>query len=257
MTAIPRVPAVVLAGGRNKPPVAVATGSEFRALTPFQGRPMLDHVIVALSEAESIGEITVVGPIPASDQFQVVADHGGFVENIYAGLEALEAESVLIVTSDIPFITAESIDGFICHARAEAADIVYPVVAVEQCYKRFPGLKRTAVRLKEGEFTGGNVALVRRDFMEAQRERIARTYALRKSPVKLALMIGLGTALKLAGTVAFRKPLLSIPQLESSISRLIGGKARAVVTTYAELATDIDRDSDLAAAENVKTLPGS
>ena len=254
---IPSVPAVVLAGGRNKPPMAAAAGSEYRALTPFRGRPMVDHVVRALCEAESVAEITVVGPIPASNGFRVIADHGGFVENIYAGLDAVEAEFVLISTSDIPFVTSESIDAFIAQARAEDADVVYPVVRLEDCYKQFPGIKRTAVRLKEGEFTGGNVALVRKEFMDTQRERIARAYGLRKSPLQLALMIGLGTAIKLAGTIILRRPLLSIPQLESSISRVIGGKSLAAVTGYAELATDIDRDSDLAVAESVRTLPES
>jgi GTP:adenosylcobinamide-phosphate guanylyltransferase len=249
------IPAVVLAGGRNKPEMAAATGVEMRALIPIGGRPMLEHVLDALSAAESIGEITVVGAAPSSNGFRHIADRGGFVENIYSGLEQVHSDNAVISTSDIPFVTAESVDDFVRLARVEGADIIYPIVRVEDCYSRFPGVKRTAVRLNEGSYTGGNIMLVRRAFMEAQRERLARAYALRKSPLKLALMVGFGTTFKLALSIAMRKPMLSISELESAISRVVGGKARAVISRYPELATDIDRESDLLAVEAAKTPP--
>jgi GTP:adenosylcobinamide-phosphate guanylyltransferase len=229
--------------------MAAASGVELRALTPVLGRPMIDHVVDALRQARSLSQIVVVGDLPESP----VRDQGGFVENIYAGLDATQGELALIATSDIPFVTAESVDDFVAQATAAGADLVYPVVRLEDCYSRFPGLKRTAVRLKEGEFTGGNMMLARREFMESQRERLARAYALRKSPLKLAMMVGAGTTARLALSVITRQPTLSIPELEASISRVLGGTARAVISRYPELATDVDRPSDLAAAEQFAT----
>ena len=44
---------------------------------------------------------------------------------------------------------------------------------VDLCYLRFPGVKRTSLRLREGRFTGGNAMLVNGAFLMAHRERIA------------------------------------------------------------------------------------
>ena len=247
------IPAVILAGGRNKPDIVSETGIEFRSLTLFDGRPMAAYVVAALHEAASISEIIVVGAGPTTGDFRSVPDHGGFVENTYAGLDAAEGDSVLISTSDIPLITPESVEDFIHLARQADADIVYPIVHVEDCYRRFPGVRRTSVRLKEGDLTGGNMMLVRRQFLESQKERLSRAYALRKSPLKLALMIGMGVAVRLLLSIVFRRRLLTVVELESAISRVLGGKVRAVVSRYPEIATDIDRPSDLAAIEGAKT----
>ena len=216
-------------------------------MIPVGGRPMVSLVIDALLGAKSISEVTVIGAAPNSERCRVVDDHGGFMENIYAGMEATSGSETLITTADIPFLTPESVDNFIATARAAGGDVVYPIVRVEDCYAKYPDVKRTAVRLREGSFTGGNMMLVKRDFMDAQRERIARAYNLRKSPLRLALMLGVGVTLKLVASVALKKPLLSIPQLESAASRLAGGGARAVISRFPEIATDIDRASDLAA----------
>ena len=260
MTANSAIPAVILAGGRNRSDEFGELGVEFRSMIPVGGRPMVSFVIDALLGAKSISEVTVVGAAPDSGRYRVVDDHGGFVENIYAGLEATSGIEALITTADIPFLTPESVDDFIATARADAVypvDVVYPIVRVEDCYAKYPGVKRTAVRLREGSFTGGNMMFVKRDFMDAQRERIARAYAMRKSPLKLALMLGVGVTLKLAASVAAKRPLLSIPQLESAVSRVVGGRARAVISRFPEIATDIDRASDLAALGAVKTPQAS
>jgi GTP:adenosylcobinamide-phosphate guanylyltransferase len=244
---------VILAGGRNKPDFVRESGIEFRSLTPYQGRPMVDHVITALHQTDSIAEIIVVGAGPPTGNFQGVPDHGGFVENTYAGLEAAGGETVLISTSDIPLITAESVEDFLRLALQADADIVYPIVHVEDCYRRFPGVKRTSAPLKDGDFTGGNMMLVRRRFMESQKDRLSRAYALRKSPLKLAMMIGMGTTVKLTLSILLRRRLLTLNELESAISRVLGGKVRAVVSRYPEIAADIDQPSDLAAIEGAKT----
>lgn len=243
-----RCPAVVLAGGKAKPEIAAATGVENRALIAVKGRTMLACVVEALRAAPGIGTVTVVGDLPDSTDYARVPDHGGFVENIFAGLEAAgAAEFALIATSDIPFVTADAVEDFVTRGAALDADMVYPIVPVAACYKRFPGVRRTSLALREGRFTGGNMVLVRPGFLRAQRARIAEAYAARKSPVRLALMLGLGTTLRVVSTLLGVPGLLAIPRLEASVSRLLGGSARALVSPYPEIATDIDRPDDLAA----------
>src|SRR5258706_2191159 len=175
------VPAVILAGGIAKPDFVAKTGHINRALVVINGRTMLDRVVGALREAPSVGAITVVGNLPASGGFTSVKDHGGFVENIFAGVESSAPSSyILIATVDIPFITGEAIQDLVERGAALGADIVYPIVAVAECYKRFPGIKRTAVKLREGEFTGGNLVLARPEFLRKHRAHITQVYAARK-----------------------------------------------------------------------------
>lgn len=245
-----RIPAIVLAGGKAKPDMIVAFGQENRALVSLRGRTMLDHVIDALQGAECISSIVVTGNVPDSSRYRAVPDQGGFVENIFTGLEQVEnASRVLICTSDIPFITAEVVEDFCINGNALLADMVYPIVPVETCLQKYPGMRRTALSLKEGRYTGGNMMLVNPDFMHAQRERIALAYAARKSPIRLSLMLGIGAAIQVALAMTILPRLLTIPSLEASAGRLVGGTARAYISPYPEIATDIDRAEDLQAAQ--------
>jgi 2-phospho-L-lactate guanylyltransferase (CobY/MobA/RfbA family) len=199
-----------------------------------------------------MGAVTVIGDVPESDDYTRLPDSGGFVENVFAGVSAYaDAPYVLIATSDLPFLTGEAVADFALQAEAKAretgAGFIWPVVPVASCYRQFPGVRRTALRLREGEYTGGNLALVRPDFLLTQRQRIADGYAARKSVVRLASMIGWGTLLRLILSQKLSPNLLSIPMLEARVSRLLGSPARALVCDYPELATDIDRPSDFAA----------
>jgi molybdopterin-guanine dinucleotide biosynthesis protein A len=239
-------PAVVLAGGK---PVTTPDGRTTpRALVEVHGRPMVERVADALREARSVGDVLIVGDIPPVSGCLRAADRGGFVENILAGIEAFpNAGHVLLATCDTPFLTPASVDDFAERALALDADMVYPFVPVRLCYERFPGIKRTSLRLREGAMTGGNLVLARPAFLIQQRERTAEAYAARKSPFRLARMIGPGMTLRLAIGVTIWPSLVGVPELERAISNLLGGRARGVCSAYPELATDVDRPEELAA----------
>jgi GTP:adenosylcobinamide-phosphate guanylyltransferase len=243
-----RVTAVVLAGGDAKTEIVEATGIRSRALIPVRGVPMLDSVCAALRAAVTVRDIVVVGDVPAPAGCAQVPDHGGFVENLFAGLDwAGDAGPILVSTCDIPFVTAEALDDLVIRGAALQVGIVYPIVPVERCYNRFPGVKRTSLRLREGRFTGGNAMLVDTAFVREHRERIAGAYAARKSPARLAMMIGPGTVARLIGALTIFPNALQLAGLENTIGNMLGGHVRALITDYAEIATDIDRLSDLRA----------
>ncbi len=266
---------VVLAGGQAKPEMAAATGQTNRALMPVAGVPMLDRVLAALEGADSVGDIAVVGSLPDSTRYLRVDDHGGFVDNLFAGLAALpesgsvprppssvlptpasERDNVIIATADLPFLTSEAVEDLVWRGLALQADIVYPVVSVADCYARFPGVRRTAVRTREGEFTGGNLVLARRSFLERQRRRLEQAYALRKSPLGLAKLLGPGILLRFGASRLVGPWALGITHLERAVSGLLGGDARCLISPYPELATDIDRPEDLLAAERLLRVEG-
>ncbi len=249
-------PTVILAGGRAKPDLEALTGQSNRALIVVDGKPMLHHVLDAIvaagAETGPLGPITVIGDLPDNPNYARLPDSGDFVANVFAGLTAhQDAPFVLLATADLPFLTGEVVAAFVRNAMALAAKtnsgMIYPIVPVSVCYARFPGIRRTALRLKEGKFTGGNLVLVRPQFLLSQRVQIAQAYAARKSPLRLAHMLGPGTVGRVLGSQIVSPRLLSVPQLEARISRLLGGPVNALWCEHAEIATDLDRPADFAA----------
>lgn len=249
------IPVVVLAGGKAKPELEKVIGTPHRSLAQALGKPLITHVTDALlSSGTTVESIVVVGAAPLNSPFFNIMDQGDFVSNLFAGLNRhQEAEFVLIVTADLPYITGEAVLTFTNEAlelaRMESACLVWPVVNAVDCYSRFPGIRRTTLRLQEGEVTGGNIALVSPQAILAQRETISIAFSARKSPIKLAQMLGFSTILRLFLSQNVSPQLLSIAWLERRVSFLLGTEARALVTSLPELATDIDRPSDFEALQ--------
>jgi len=248
------IPRVVLAGGRASPELAAQIHSSVRAMALFQGKPLIDLVVDALLAADATASVTVVGDIPESAAFVRVPDQGDFVSNIIAGVtHYANSEWLLITSADMPFLSGAIISQFVqdAHAAATAAnaEIVYPIVPVARCYAKFPGIKRTAVKLREGEFTGGNLMLARPSFFLDRRDLLGKAYAARKKPFQLAWMLGVGTLARLAVSQLISPQALNIAALEQQVGRLVQGRVTALISQYPELATDLDRPTDFANAE--------
>ncbi len=243
---------MILAGGKSRPEMQALTGQSNRALAVVAGRTLLDGVTDALTQAENVGAITVIGDVPGDPRYTQIPDRGDFVANVAAGAEANPtAKYLLFATSDLPFltpaVTAEFVRDGLALAAQTNADILYPIVSVAACYARFPGVKRTSLKLKEGQFTGGNLMLIRPSFLLERQEWIAESYAARKSVLKIARLLGPEAILRLAVSQKIVPGLLTLVWLESKIARLIGATARALISGSPELATDLDRPSDFAA----------
>ncbi len=248
---------VVLAGGKNSAEMAAATGVENRALTPLGTRPMLDYVTSALRGTSAVGDIYVVGEVPAGPNYHGVRGGATLLDNLMAGVQAAEAggggDRVLISTSDIPFLTPAAVEDFLMRATQSGADLCCSFVPVELCYARFPDMKRTAVKLREGSLTLGNLMLVNPHFLRTHQETIARAYAARKSPVQVARLLGPGLLARLLLAQFLAPSLLTVGALEQSVSRLLGGGARAagIRSEYPEIGTDVDKPEDVAIARRM------
>ena len=243
---------VVLAGGRNSPEMAAATGTENRALTPIGPRTMLDYVVSALGEATTVGKIFVVGSVPQSKSYTQIAGRETLLENLLAGLDAAgHGERVLVSTSDIPFLTADAAEDFLVRAAAVGADLCCSYVPLTVCTQKYPEMKRTAVRLAEGRFTLGNMMLVNPALLQNRQEAITAAYAARKSPVQVAKLLGPGLLGRLLGAQLLAPGLLSVAGLEAAVSRALGGQAAGVCSAYAEIGTDVDKPEDVAIARRL------
>ncbi len=253
------VDAIILAGGRNSPAMQATAHTEVRALTPLGAHTMLDYVVQALAAASSVGRIVVVGAVPPGDAYQQTPPAETLMDNLFAGIAAARQSSpdsrILVSTSDIPFLTPASVDDFVAQSLVADADFCYPIVPIDICRAAYPQMKRTTVRLREGTFTGGNLMLINPDFVLTQRDTLARAYAARKHPLQLGAMLGWGLLARLLIAQTLAPSVLTIPQLEQGVARLLGHgcRARAIPTRYPEIGTDIDSPEDVALARTLLT----
>ncbi|HZJ08127.1 MAG TPA: NTP transferase domain-containing protein [Trueperaceae bacterium] len=240
------VTAVVLAGGDRGDRLAAGAGVAAKALVPIDGRPMGAYVLHALRECAAVQRTVYVGP--TNGQLSGLSDvelpsGERLVDSLTLGFGAAlgsGASSVLLLSADIPWVDGAMITRFLeACAAAGPADVYYPVVREEISKARYPDHERTFVKLRDGRFTGANLAFVGRSGVAALLPLVDRLYRGRKNPFALAAMMGFDVlASLLLGTA-------SIDRLERRASELLGRTVKAVISADAELAADVDRPSHL------------
>lgn len=244
--------AIVLAGAMNSGALRKVSPAAFEAEIEIAGRPMLDYVLQALRSVSVIQRIIVVGPdslLTSSmrDKISLVVDRGDSLdESLMNGLNVLNVEEpVLIVTADIPLITREALEDFLMRCRARKGDIYYSFVSKEMNEQKYPGVQRTYVRLKEGVFTGGNLALISPRVIRDHLETLKRAASMRKKPLQLFAMLGWKYLFKLIGGK------LTIREIEERVAKILSFKAIGIVSPYPEVGIDVDKPSDLVLAWKV------
>jgi hypothetical protein len=210
---------------------------------------MIAYVRDALAASATVGAVATVGPEAlkaAVPDLTVLHEGADLLANILAGLAAHATEGpVLLLTTDVPFLTPEAVDDFVRRGLESGADVCYPIISQAACAARFGGMRRTYARLCEGRFTGGNMMLVRAGFFRQMEPLVSEAYASRKKPLRLARKVGAGLLVRLA----LRR--LAIAHVEARVGRVLGGTVRAVVTAYPEIGADVDKPEDLRLAESL------
>jgi hypothetical protein len=195
---------------------------------------MVELVVAAVMH---LGEPILVGGPEAISNRRVEAGKS-FIESLARGLDEVKTESFLLVTADLPFLTPSGVDDFIARCDRQAM-LNYPIIDIADAENQFPGMKRTTLKLRDGRFTGGNIALIQTDTMRNALPIMNHAYEARKKPLRLAGIVGPGTLLRVVlGKVA--PQTLTIGALEGAVARFLGGSVRAVKTPFAEIGADID-----------------
>lgn len=238
---------LILAGAPAGPELSPGDPKLSRAMIPLGEKTMLQWVVDALRASPSIGRILAVGSVSADGLDQVLEPTGDLVGNLKLGMDALgPCDAALVVCSDIPMLTPAAVEDFIARAVDMDADMAYPIISKADCEATHPELQRTYLKTGDGVFTGGNIMLLRPDFMSRNWDAIEKAYAARKQTGKLARMIGIGVLFRML--LAQLLPcVLKVSALEQAVSRMLGGKVAAVVSAYPEIGEDVDKPSDLAA----------
>ncbi|MGH8104441.1 MAG: NTP transferase domain-containing protein, partial [bacterium] len=211
------------------------------------------YLVTALRAAPSIGEIIIVGNVDrlqaafsATSRTRYLPAGTSLFENLMLGLnEFPDAARVLVCACDTPLITPDMIEDYLRRCADPSVDFFFPASEKSVVEKRFPGMKRTYARLKEGTFTGGNLMLVNPTAMKQCEPSARKVIALRKSVPRLVSQMGVGFLLKFA----FHQ--LSIADAEAKARALLGIRVKAVVVPFPEMGADLDKLTDYLVFQNL------
>lgn len=239
---------VILAGGKSSEEMQRATGCEFRADLPIAGLRMVEYVANAIRNALPETERIIVVGSQVEGCLTATAGQS-FLGSLKYGMQLVETETFLIATADLPFLTKESVEEFV-HKSDRKAALNWPIIPIEICKEQFPNMKRTTLKLKEGRYTGGNLALCNKALMQKILPTLQTAYQNRKSVFKLAGQIGIGTLARVAfGQILPSSLPLSI--LEAKIAKFVGAPVKAVVCSGADLGADVDSLEHYELAKNL------
>lgn len=231
--------AIVLAGDSEDRKIKQGSVVANKAFLSMNGRRMVDYVLDCYRDIKELAGIGVIGPeaqFKDQDDVTLIPQSDNLIANVKAAAATFPDGWLLLSSCDIPLITPEAIRDLL--SRCQDADMYYPMVAKEDCQRVFPDMERTWVKLADGEFTGGNIILIKSSKIAVAADPAAAFFAARKSPVKLASLIGIPILAKL---LLHR---LTIPELERKMGKILGITCKAVQTTYPEIGTDVDKESD-------------
>jgi GTP:adenosylcobinamide-phosphate guanylyltransferase len=240
--------AIVTAGGIPLPeePLYPATTGQPKATVDIAGKPMIQWVLDALSDAKTVDNVIIVGlteksGVTCSKKMYFVSNQGKMVENLQAGARKAkeinpQAEYVLLASSDIPGITGEMVDWVVNTDMQTRVDVYYHLIQREVMEKRYPGSKRTWTHLKDMEVCGGDLNVGRISLLLSEETDLwDKITDARKSPLKQAAMIGFGTAFRLL------TGQLTLQMAETNIMKRLNITGRAIVCPYAEVGMDVDK----------------
>lgn len=234
---------MVLAGGDATDRLARHQGVASKAHVTVGGQSLAQLVLTALRSARSVDSIVFVGDPPAdltqAPDYSLPAGQQ-FSDSVALGFGAAMAVApgtpLLLCTCDLPWLTGPALDRFVSQS---GHDLNYPIIRREVSLKAFPGQQRTWVRLKQGQVTGGNVALIRPQVVPDLLLLTDKFFSARKNPLALSSLVGIGTLLDLLLGRA------DLPTLERRVSDLLGHQARAVWAEDASLGADVDKPGQL------------
>jgi len=253
-----RTAAVILAGSRpGGDPLARAYGAEVKALVPIAEKAMLARVARTLLKDEQVGRLLILAQEPeifdSHDDTRHLANDPGIEmvsirETIALSMEGLMEQEgfpypVLVTTADNVLLDQAMIAHFL--SQAAGSDIAVAVVEQDVLMAGYPQSRRTWLSLRGGRYSGANLFY----FGSPEARRILRYWAEveqdRKKGWKLLTIFGPWLLLR----ALFRS--LSIDDLARHVGAKLGLKTKVVQMPQAEACIDVDKESDVALAEQI------
>jgi GTP:adenosylcobinamide-phosphate guanylyltransferase len=230
--------AVITAGGRIDGSFAAAAGTRVKALAPIRGCTMLQRVMDALRSAGA-ERVAVVGgdevrSACATQIERFVDESPSGSENMLRALRAWPQDGtpLLYATSDLPYVTAEAIRGFLAHVQP--ATLAVALAEYEDFTLRFPDACGFGITLAGERVVNGGLFSIPDGGAEKVAAIAKRFFDARKRPWLMASLVSPLVLLR------FLRRRLSIGNLEAMASRVLDMPAHAIRHCAPELAYDVD-----------------
>jgi molybdopterin-guanine dinucleotide biosynthesis protein A len=246
---------IILAGGESTCELRKIAPYDNEALIIIGNCPMIYYVYNTLKASSDVNRIVVSGPVEAlrtifarEENIYFVNSGSNAMESFNNAVQKLTelgdiTEKLLVLPTDIPFITPEAVQDFISRCEKSDADFYYPVTSREINEQKFPGVTRTYVTLKEGTFTGGNLFLIRTAVVDKCLDIGLKLVARRKDPVAMAKLFGFRLVWK------YFIKRLGLSEIKKRFFQVTGIKGEPIISPYAEVGVDVDKPSDLVLAQ--------
>jgi hypothetical protein len=209
------------------------------------GKPMVQWVLDAISGSKLIDTVLLIGIedaslLKCSKPLITLPDEGFLIANIQRGSQKLEEihpneTHVVSFSADIPAITAEIVDHLVSIYQKAEYDIYYGVVERSVMEKRYPGSKRTYIKVKKDEVCGADLNAFSKKAVLKPDALWKELIKARKNPLKQAAMIGIDSLLLLV--LGF----LDIDQVAARVCKRLGITGKAVRMPFAEVGMDVDK----------------
>jgi len=238
--------AIILAGGKSTDdPLSTMTNGELKSMLPIAGKPMVQWVLDAISGSKLIDTVVLIGiedtsNLTCSKPLITMPDAGSLISNMQQASLRLDQihpdeSHVVSFSADIPTVTADIIDQLVSIYQKSEVDIYYGVVERQVLEKRFPGSKRTYIKVKNEEICGGDLNAFSKRVVLKPDALWQDLIKSRKNPLKQAGMIGLGSLLLLI------LGLITLDQMADRVCKRMGITGKAVRVPFAEVGMDVDK----------------
>ncbi|HSG46080.1 MAG TPA: NTP transferase domain-containing protein [Anaerolineales bacterium] len=238
---------IIPAGGIPKPGHLLYpfTQGKPKALINIAGKPMIQWVLDAVSEAKSVGRVAVVGldrgvELSCIKPLTLLPNQGSMIGNIRAGIESIleknpNAEYVMTVASDIPLVTGKILDWFIAQTQMTHHELYMNMVTRQALETRFPGVKRRVDRVGNLELRGvADVSIFYPTIVMQKYGAADRFENARGNTWRQVNFIGFDTLLLLA----LRR--LDLDSFTKRLSKKHGIDLHPIICPFAEIAMDVD-----------------
>src|SRR5260221_7575867 len=138
----PLIDAFIIAGGTPKQdePLYPLTQGKSKALLPIAGKPMVQWVLEALDGSAAVGRVVVAGLAPgdaaltSAKELTYLPNAGSMIGNAEIGIKKIleldpQAQKALIVSSDIPCLTAPIVDWMVSTCLTSDHEIYYGLIS--------------------------------------------------------------------------------------------------------------------------------
>lgn len=252
-----RINAVVLAGGINRIELYPGYRPGYKALLPVNGKPLIGYTLDALNKSPETDRICIVGPereIRAAIEKNAVYEYekceDSLIANVRRGLTHFrQAEVVLVITADVPLVTAASISLFLtacAYLESPYDDSIFWSMVPEQKFSgSYEQVKKGFNRFRDISVCHGNLFLITPSLAQNARfcSRLEHIYEGRKSTIRAALAVGPRAGIGyILGVHLFR--LFSISGYAALASSGFGVGIIPVVMDQPGIAVDIDEERD-------------